>query len=117
MLVLKLKRIGKKHQASFRLVVDEKRHKLLGRNIEDLGWYNPRTKKREFNAERVLYWMKNGAQPSETVHNLLISAGVIKGKKISVHKKSKKSAEGGSVSGEKKEVSKSVAETPVKPTA
>ena len=87
MLVLKLKRIGKKHQASFRLVVDEKRHKLLGKNLEDLGWYNPRNKKHEFNKERILHWIKNGAQASDTVHNLLISAGIIQGKKIAVHKK------------------------------
>ncbi|OGY63141.1 MAG: 30S ribosomal protein S16 [Candidatus Harrisonbacteria bacterium RIFCSPHIGHO2_01_FULL_44_13] len=102
MLVLKLKRIGKKHQASFRLVVDEKRHKLLGKNLEDLGWYNPRNKKHEFNKERILHWIKNGAQASDTVHNLLISAGIIQGKKIAVHKKAKaesdsakKSAESG----------------------
>jgi len=93
MLMLKLKRIGKKHQASFRLVVDEKRSKLLGENVEDLGWYNPNTKKQEFKKDRILHWIKNGAQPSDTVHNLLIKAGIIEGKKIAVHKQPKKSAE------------------------
>lgn len=88
--MLKLKRIGKKHQASFRLVVDEKRHKLFGRNVEDLGWYNPTTNKSEFKKERVEYWMKTGAQVTDTVHNLLVSAGVISGKKIAVHKQPKK---------------------------
>lgn len=87
--MLKLKRIGKKHQASFRLIVDEKRHKLFGKNTEDLGWYNPRTDKFEIKKERVEYWMKNGVQVTDTVHNLLINAGVISGKKIAVHKQPK----------------------------
>ena len=90
MLMFKLKRIGKKHQASFRLIVDEKRHKLYGENIEDLGWYDPRAKKSQFNLERVNYWLKNGVQPSDTVHNLFLAAGILKGKKIAVHKKPKK---------------------------
>lgn len=89
MLVIKLKRIGKKHQAAFRLVVDEKRHKLFGKHVEDLGWYNPRQDKFNFQKERILYWLKIGAKPTDTVHNLLISSGVIEGKKIAVHKKAK----------------------------
>lgn len=87
--MLKLKRIGKKHQASFRLIVDEKRHKLFGKNVEDLGWYNPRTDKFEIKKDRVEYWMKNGVQLTDTVHNLLVNAGVITGKKIAVHKQPK----------------------------
>jgi small subunit ribosomal protein S16 len=89
MLAIKLKRIGKKHQASFRLIVDEKRHKLYGKNIEDLGWHNPRQDRFEIKKDRVEYWLKNGAQPTDTVHNLLVRAGIIKGKKIPVHKKAK----------------------------
>ena len=92
MLMLKLKRIGKKHQAAFRLIVDEKRHKMFGRNVEDLGWYNPRTDKFELKKDRVEYWMKVGARPTDTVHNLLINAGVLTGKKIAVHKQPKKPA-------------------------
>lgn len=90
MLMLKLKRVGKKHQASFRLIVDEKRHQLFGKNVEDLGWYNPRTDKHEINKERVEYWMKTGAKPTDTVHNLLITAGILSGKKIAVHSQPKK---------------------------
>ena len=41
MLAIKLKRIGKKHQPSYRIVVAEKRSKLNGRYVEDLGWLNP----------------------------------------------------------------------------
>src|SRR5436853_377795 len=93
MLMLKLKRIGKKHQASFRLVVDEKRHKMVGTNVEDLGWYNPREDKFEFKKDRVEHWLKVGAQPTDTVHNLLVNAKELAEKKIAVHKKSKKAAE------------------------
>lgn len=93
MLAIKLKRAGKKHQPSYRLVVDEKRSKILGQNIEDLGWYNPHTKKHDFKGERVSHWLKVGAQPTDTVHNLLISAGLLEGSKIPVHKVSKKKVE------------------------
>lgn len=106
MLVLKLKRIGKKHQAAFRLIVDEKRHKLFGKNVEDLGWYNPRTDKHEINKERVSYWLKTGAQTTDTVHNILVSAGVIEGKKIAVHSQPKKKE------GDAKAVTPVVAEKP-----
>ncbi len=90
--MLKLKRIGKKHQASFRLIVDEKRHKIFGRNVEDLGWFDPHANKHEFKKDRIEYWMKTGAKVTDTVHNLLVNAGILSGKKIAVHKKSKKPA-------------------------
>ncbi len=89
MLAIKLKRVGKKHQASFRLIVDEKRHKIFGKNAEDVGWYNPRSKKYEVKKERILYWLGVGAQPTDTVHNVLVTAGVIAGTKRPVHKKAK----------------------------
>ena len=90
MLAIKLKRIGKKHQPSYRLIVTEKRHKLVGRYVEDLGWFNPLLNKKEFNAERIAHWLKIGAQPTDTVHNLLVTAGLIKAAKRQVHKKTKK---------------------------
>lgn len=88
--MIKLQRVGKKHQPSFRLVVQEKRTKLNGRSTDDIGSYSPATKKLAFNAERVKYWLGVGAQPTATVHNLLVKNGVIKEPKIPVHKKSKK---------------------------
>ncbi|MFH1346739.1 MAG: 30S ribosomal protein S16 [Spirochaetota bacterium] len=90
MLAIKLKKIGKKNQPSFRLVVSEKRSKVTGRYVEDLGWLNPKSKEFKVNAERANYWIKSGAQPTDTVHNLLVKSGVIKGPKIAVHAKSKK---------------------------
>ncbi|MEK7630384.1 MAG: 30S ribosomal protein S16 [Patescibacteria group bacterium] len=90
MLAIKFKKIGKKHQISFRVAVQEKRSKLEGRFTEDLGWFDPHTDKFEVNGERVKYWISKGAQPTASVHNLIVKAGIIKGKKIAVHKKSKK---------------------------
>lgn len=71
MLAIKLQRIGKKGQAAFRLIVGEKRTKLAGRQLEDLGWYNPKSKEGVFDAERVKYWWGKGAQPTQTVKSLL----------------------------------------------
>jgi len=103
MLVLKLRRVGKKGQPTFRLVVDEKRHKNRGNATEYLGWYNPRDKKNQFDKEKILSWLKKGAQKTPTVHNLLINAGVIEGKKIAVHKQSKKLASAEVSTGKKEE--------------
>lgn len=88
MLAIKLKRIGKKHQASFRIIVSEKRSKVGGRYVEDLGWLNPKTKEFNIKKERVGYWLKNGVQPTDTVYNLLVKSGVIGGPKRPVHKPS-----------------------------
>lgn len=93
MLVLRLKRIGKKHQAAFRLVVGERRSKLKGDYTEDIGYYNPHSKKMEVKADRVKYWLGVGAKASETVHNLLVKNKVIEGKKIANHKQPEKKAE------------------------
>jgi len=92
MLSIRLKRIGKKHQAAFRVVVGEARSKLKGDYTEDVGWYNPHEKKGGFKADRIKYWMSVGAQLSDTVHNLLLKNGIIEGKKIAVHKQAKTDA-------------------------
>lgn len=86
MLAIKLQRRGKKHQPSYRVVVQEKRSKLNGEAIDDLGWFDPKSHNAEINKERVAHWVGVGAQPTPTVHNLLITKGIIHGKKIPVHK-------------------------------
>lgn len=90
MLAIKFKRIGKKHQPSFRIVVTEKRSKITGRYIEDIGWLNPKSKEAEIKKERAEHWLKVGAQPTATVYNLFVKNNVIKGKKKAVHAKAKK---------------------------
>ena len=55
-----------------------------GRAVEVLGSYNPKSKERVLNEDRIKHWISMGAQPSGTMHNMLISAGITKGKKINV---------------------------------
>lgn len=86
MLMIRLQRMGKKKQPTYRLIVSEKSKDPQGRNLEILGQYNPLAKPKviAFKNDRVLYWMGKGAQPSETVHNLLVKTGVVVGKKKQV---------------------------------
>ena len=94
MLVIRLFRIGKKNQPSFKIVVTDKRNPpRAGRFVEEVGFYNPVTKEKNLKAEKIKYWMSVGAKPLPTVFNLLVTEKIIEGKKIPVHKKSKKKEE------------------------
>lgn len=84
MLVIRLQRIGKKHQPSYRVVVAERRSKLGGPPVEDLGSYNPFTKKAVFKNERILHWLGVGAKPAPTVHNLLVKNKIVVGPKMKI---------------------------------
>lgn len=82
---LRLKRFGRRNRACFRLNAMDIRSPRDGRVIEELGFYDPVTKdpQQQFrvNRERVEYWLSVGAQPSETVCDLLRKAGVAVKKK------------------------------------
>ncbi len=84
MLAIKLQRIGKKHQPSYRLVVAESRSKMAAPPVEDLGSYNSFTKKATIKKDRTEYWLKTGAQPTVTAHNLLVKEGVVSSAKKAV---------------------------------
>jgi small subunit ribosomal protein S16 len=85
MLKIRLQRIGRINLPSYRVVVTEHtRAPQAGKFVERLGSYNPRTKERILNTDRIKYWLSVGAQPSDTMHNMLITAGIIEGKKINV---------------------------------
>lgn len=84
MLKIRLQRIGRINSPAYRIVVTEHARAAKKGLIEKLGTYNPKTKERTINEDRVKYWMSVGAQPSATMHNMLISMGVITGKKINV---------------------------------
>ncbi len=84
MLTIRLQRIGKKHQPSYRLVVAPARSKMGAPPTEDLGSYDPRTKQANVKAERVQYWIGVGAAPSLTVHNLLVRTGVVNAPKKAI---------------------------------
>lgn len=95
MLVIRLFRTGKKNQPSFKIVVTDKRKPpRAGRFVEQVGFYNPRTKEKILKQDRIKYWLSVGAKPSATLHNLLVSEKIIESQKIPVHKKSKEKKEG-----------------------
>ncbi len=80
-----MQRIGKINQPAFRIVVVEHTESpKTGNFVEKVGTYNPKTKERKLDAERIKYWLSKGAQASGTVHNMLISLGIIQGKKKNV---------------------------------
>ena len=90
MLVIRFFRVGKKNQPSFKIVVTDKRRPTkAGRFVEEIGFWNPITKEKVLKKERILYWLSVGAQPSPSIHNLLISEKIIEGKKIPRQKKKK----------------------------
>jgi small subunit ribosomal protein S16 len=85
MLKIRLQRIGRKNEAQFRLVVtDSKNGPQSGKFLEILGSQNPKGDVVAFKNDRILHWIKNGAQVSPTVHNILVKNKVIEGKKKNV---------------------------------
>lgn len=85
MLKIRLQRVGKKNEPSFRLVlIEHKAAARSGKAKETLGFHDFRKDGTIINKERVEYWMSKGVQASDTAHNLLLAQGVIKGKKINV---------------------------------
>lgn len=90
MLVIRLFRVGKKNQPSFKIVVTDKRNPPRGgRFVEEVGFWNPLTKEKTFDAKRIKYWLSKGVQPSKTIHNFLVAEKMIEEKKIPKHKKPK----------------------------
>lgn len=93
MLIIRLKRVGKKNKACYQLVVAEKHRAVQGKFIEILGSFDPHTKNKTFKKKRVLHWISMGAGLSDTAHNLLASEKIItQPKRIVKIKKSKKKA-------------------------
>lgn len=76
---IRLKRMGKKKTPSYRVVVADARSPRDGRIIENLGWYNPLVEPSiiKVDEEKVLRWLRNGAQPTESVAQLLKRIGVL----------------------------------------
>jgi len=94
MLVIRLLRIGKINQPVFKIVVTDKRNPPRGGVfVEDVGFLNSGKKERALKVERIKYWLSVGAKPSDTIYNMLVSEKIIEGKKIPLHKKSKKKEE------------------------
>lgn len=85
MLKIRLQRTGRTNDPSYRVVVTEHTNSpKSGRAVEKLGSYNPKSKERVLDGERIKYWLSKGAKASGTMHNMLVSAGIISGKKVNV---------------------------------
>lgn len=111
MLRIRLSRVGKKNKAQFRITVADGHRAPTGKFIEILGHYNPHTKEKVFKQERIEYWISKGAKPSATIHNFLVDARIVKGKKVTSWKPKKKKEEDKK---EEKAVEKKI-EEPVEP--
>ncbi|MDJ0898244.1 MAG: 30S ribosomal protein S16 [Xenococcus sp. MO_188.B8] len=76
MVKIRLKKFGKKREASYRIVAIESKRRRNGRPIEELGFYNPRTDETRLNVPAIVKRLQQGAQPTETVKNILNKAKV-----------------------------------------
>ncbi|MFT5036513.1 MAG: small subunit ribosomal protein S16 [Candidatus Azotimanducaceae bacterium] len=85
MLMMRLQRVGRKNDPSYRIVVVDKRTgPKSNKNIDILGSYNPKMNHIQLDADKAKDWLSKGVQPSDTVHNILVGQKVIEGKKINV---------------------------------
>lgn len=75
---LRLTRMGAKKRPTYRIVASDSRVKRDGEYLELVGTYNPIANETNINEEVALKWLRTGAQPSDTVRNLLSKAGIMK---------------------------------------
>ena len=80
MIKLRLKRFGKKRETSFRLVACNSTSRRDGRPLQELGFYNPRTKETRLDTEALRTRLSQGAQPTDAVRTLLEKGGIIEKK-------------------------------------
>lgn len=95
MLAIRLTRIGKKNSPAYRVVVADKKRAVKRKFIEILGHYNPilQPKQLEINKDRAGFWLGRGAQPSDTVRNLMVDLGILDKKINKIYAKKSESAE------------------------
>ncbi len=83
--MIRFQRIGRTNDPAFRIVLIEKERAAKAGNINELlGTYNPKSKALNLKEDRIKYWISVGAQPTDSIHNLLISQKIIEGKKRNV---------------------------------
>lgn len=76
MVKLRLKRYGKKRESSYRIVAIDSHARREGRPLQEVGFYNPRTKATTLETAAILTWLRKGAQPTETVRGILTKAKI-----------------------------------------
>lgn len=85
MLMMRLQRVGRKNDPSYRIVVTDKRTgPKSNKHIAILGSYNPKMNHVQIDKAAATEWLSKGVQPSDTVHNILVGQKVLEGKKINV---------------------------------
>lgn len=83
MLMMRLQRVGRKNDPSYRIVVTDKRTgPKSNKHVDLIGHYSPKVGKVEIDAQKVKHWLAQGAKTSVTLHNMLISKKIIEGKKL-----------------------------------
>ncbi len=85
MLKMRLQRIGRKNDPSYRVIVTDSRNAAKrGKNVDLIGSFNPKVGNFQIDGEKAKYWISKGVQVSDTVHNFLVAQKVIEGKKKNV---------------------------------
>nr|YP_010411705.1 ribosomal protein S16 [Tephrocactus geometricus]URP30799.1 ribosomal protein S16 [Tephrocactus geometricus] len=78
MVKLRLKRCGRKQRATYRIVAIDVRSRREGGDLRKVGFYDPIRNQTYLNVPAILYFLEKGAQPTETVYDILKRAGVFK---------------------------------------
>ncbi len=74
---MRLRRMGAKKAPTYRVIIADSRSPRDGRFIEEIGYFNPRTDEVKIDAEKAKTWIKNGAQPTDTVRALLKKSNIV----------------------------------------
>ncbi len=85
MLMMRLQRVGRRNDPSFRIVVTDKRTgPKSDKHVDRLGSYNPKLNHVQLDADKAKEWLAKGVQPSDTLFNILVNEGVVEGRKKNV---------------------------------
>jgi small subunit ribosomal protein S16 len=85
MLKMRLQRIGRKNNPSYRVVVTDARNAAKrGTHVDHIGSYDPKGGKFQIDAEKAKHWISKGVQPSDTIYNFLVGEKIIEGRKKNV---------------------------------
>jgi small subunit ribosomal protein S16 len=85
MLMMRLQRVGRRNDPSYRIVVTDKRTgPKSDKHVDRIGSYNPKLNHIQLDADKAKEWLAKGVQPSDTMYNLLVSQNVIEGRKKNV---------------------------------
>lgn len=80
MVKIRLKRIGKRHEPHFRIVAQDSRYFRSGKVLEEIGYYNPAVSPAKLDYDKAILdkWLKQGAQLSDTLHDLFVKEKIVK---------------------------------------